>query len=76
MVGNELFFAELHRSFVALLQCLGRQFGGVIVEPPVSDQELRESYYESQDDDDEQIAKEVQMAQRVPSAPKALSVAS
>lgn len=37
MVGNDLFFAELHRSFVALLQCLGRQFGGVTVEPPSAD---------------------------------------
>ena len=38
MVGNDLFFAELHRSFVALLQCLGRQFGGVVVQPPVPDE--------------------------------------
>lgn len=37
MVGNELFFAELHRSFVCLLQSLGRQFGGVTVQPPSAD---------------------------------------
>ena len=42
MVGNDLFFAELHRSFVALLQCLGRQFGGVTVEPPPAEWQKEE----------------------------------
>lgn len=37
MVGNDLFFAELHRSFVVLLQSLGRQLGGVSVEPPTEE---------------------------------------
>ena len=59
MVGNDLFFAELHRSFVALLQCLGRQFGGVVVEPPVSDEELRDGFYE----DDEAFADRFDHAQ-------------
>lgn len=42
MVGNDLFFAELHRSFVALLQCLGRQFGGVAVEPVIAESQMEE----------------------------------
>ena len=37
MVDNDLFFAEIHRNFVTLLQCLGRQFGGVTVEPTLPD---------------------------------------
>ena len=32
MVGNDLVFAELHADFVALLQALGRHFGGMRVE--------------------------------------------
>ena len=43
MVGNDLFFAELHRSFVALLQCLGRQLGGLAVEPPPDEEEMENS---------------------------------
>lgn len=39
MVGNDLFFAELHRSFVALLQGLGRQLGGLAVEPPADEED-------------------------------------
>lgn len=69
MVGNDLFFAELHRSFVALLQCLGRQFGGVVVEPPMS-----ESYYEDHEEDD-QVAEKLLQAQRAPPAPKPVAVA-
>ena len=43
MVNNELFFPELHRNFVALLQNLGRQFGGVTIEPSLADsQEAKE----------------------------------
>lgn len=75
MVGNDLFFAELHRSFVALLQCLGRQFGGVVVEPPISDQELEESCCEDHDDDDEESAQNLRKIQRMSSTPKPVAVA-
>ena len=71
MVGNELFFAELHRNFVTLLQNLGRQFGGVIVEPPMSDQELRESFYEGQEEDEDEVAEEMLQS----SVPKPVAVA-
>lgn len=37
MVDNDLFFPEVHRRFVALLQCLGRQFGGITIEPPATE---------------------------------------
>lgn len=43
MVGNDLFFAELHRSFVVLLQCLGRQLGGLAVEPPTDEEDTENS---------------------------------
>lgn len=59
MVGNELFFAELHRDFVGLLQCLGRKLGGVVVEPPMSDQELTESIYGDHEEDEGESAEEM-----------------
>ena len=71
MVGNELVFAELHRSFVYLLQELGRQYGGVVVEPPMSDQDLRESFYENHEEDEDELAKEMLQS----SAPKPVAVA-
>ena len=43
MVGNDLFFAELHRSFVVLLQSLGRQLGGLAVEPPTDEEDTENS---------------------------------
>ncbi|KAL8828008.1 MAG: hypothetical protein Q9191_002845 [Dirinaria sp. TL-2023a] len=43
IVGNDLFFAELHRSFVGLLQCLGRQLGGLAVEPPTDEEDMESS---------------------------------
>ena len=71
MVGNELFFAELHRSFVNLLQSLGRQFGGVIVEPPMTDQELRESFYEDHEEDEDEVTEKMLHS----STPKPVAVA-
>ena len=71
MVGNELFFAELHRNFVNLLQNLGRQFGGVVVEPPMTDQELRESFYEDHEEDEDEVTEKMLHS----SAPKPVAVA-
>ncbi|KAG7006118.1 hypothetical protein G7Y79_00016g041030 [Physcia stellaris] len=68
-------FEQLHRSFVALLQCLGRQFGGVVVEPPMSDQELEESYCEGHDDEDEESAENFRPTPRMPSTRKPVAVA-
>lgn len=50
MVGDELFFARLHKDFVHLLQILGRQFGGMRVEAPILDGGVRGLYDESHDD--------------------------
>ncbi len=47
MVGDELFFARLHKDFVHLLQILGRQFGGMRVEAPILDGGVRGVYDES-----------------------------
>lgn len=47
MVGDELFFARLHKDFVHLLQILGRQFGGTRVEAPILDGGVRGVYDES-----------------------------
>ena len=47
MVGDELFFARLHKDFVHLLQILGRQFGGIRVEAPILDGGVRGVYAES-----------------------------
>lgn len=44
MVGDELFFARLHKDFVQLLQILGRQFGGMRVEAPILDGGVRGVY--------------------------------
>lgn len=49
MVGDELFFARLHKDFVHLLQILGR-FGGMRVEAPILDGGVRGLYDESHDD--------------------------
>ena len=75
MVGNDLFFAELHRTFVALLQCLGRHFGGVVVESPCSDEELSERYHEDHDTIEEQITEKINQTHRMPSALKPAAVA-
>ena len=50
MVGDELFFAKLHKDFVHLLQNLGKQFGGVRVEAPILDGGVRGVYDGSQVD--------------------------
>ncbi len=44
MVGDELFFAKLHKDFVHLLQILGRQYGGMRVEAPILDGGVRGVY--------------------------------
>ena len=41
MVGDELFFAKLHKDFVHLLQILGKQFGGMRMEAPILDGGVR-----------------------------------
>ena len=41
IVGNDLFFAELHKDFVLLLQNLGRLLGGLRVESPIYDGGVR-----------------------------------
>ena len=47
MVGDDLFFAKLHKDFVHLLQILGRQFGGMKFEAPILDGGVRGVYDES-----------------------------
>lgn len=49
MVGDELFFAKLHKDFVHLLQILGRQFGGMRVEDPLADGGVREMFDNNDD---------------------------
>ena len=47
MVGDELFFAKLHKDFVHLLQILGKQFGGMRMEAPILDGGVRGVYGDS-----------------------------
>lgn len=55
LVGNEYLFAELHAEFVALLQMLGRTFGGVPVdnEGPVESSSSRARRREAGEDEDD-----------------------
>lgn len=69
LVGNEYLFAELHAEFVALLQTLGRGFGGV----PVDDDDgvLGGVGGEGgQDDQDGEEDEEVQVEVRERAAPR------
>ena len=48
IVGNEAFFGGLHQEFVKLLQELGKQFGGMRIEVPITDSGLSNSLRETQ----------------------------